>query len=182
MVGVVGVVDDAAFDAFARSEYASLCRLAGALTGDRQHAEDLVQEVLLRTYQRWQVVRDLDRPGAWARRVLINLATSRARRFRTELVAMTRLGGRRVDADAVLPEDAREFWDAVRALPAAEAKVAALHFADDLSSVDIAAILEIPEGTVRSHLHRARRRLADALGLGDDTPGGAGSVTEGDCR
>ena len=74
------VVDEGAFDDFYRREHVKLLRLAYVLTGSRAIAEELVQETMLRVLRHWGRHAELEQPGAWARRILINLATSRGRR------------------------------------------------------------------------------------------------------
>jgi DNA-directed RNA polymerase specialized sigma24 family protein len=68
------------FDAFVAAQSVSLLRTAYLLTGDRGHAEDLLQQVLVRTATRWRVAREA--PEAYARRVLANLAKDRWRHLR----------------------------------------------------------------------------------------------------
>ncbi len=58
-----------------------------------------------------------------------------------------------------------EFWKAVRGLPKRQSQVIALHYLEELSVAEIAEILECAEGTVKVHLHKGRKRLADRLGL-----------------
>src|SRR5262249_7531321 len=99
-----------------------------------------------------------DEPGAWVRRVAINLAMSRLRRGARELRALTRLAGRRAD-DWHMPEESREFWAAVRALPRQQAVVLTLHYYADLPVADIATVLGLAEGTVKAHLHKGRDAL-----------------------
>src|SRR6201992_1795846 len=65
------------FDDFVRGRSAALLRTAYALTGDRGHAEDILQTALMRTARRWAAARDA--PEAYARRVLINLSRDRVR-------------------------------------------------------------------------------------------------------
>jgi len=159
----------AAADGFAalyRREYRSIRALAWALTGDGAAAEDIAQEAFLRAHQRWEVVSAYDEPGAWVRRVAINLATSVLRRRTREVRALIRFDARpRESWD--LPGPDRAFWAAVRALPRRQAAVIALHYYEDLPVSDIAAVLDLAEGTVKAHLHKGRRNLAKALGEGE---------------
>ena len=74
---------------------------------------------------------------------------------------MLRLGARRT-LPAELPAPAHEFWAAVRSLPAAQAQVVALHYVEDRSVDDIARVLDVAPGTVKTHLFRARRRAGGA--------------------
>ena len=154
------------FDAFYTAEYASLLRLAFVLTGSRPVAEELVQETMLRAFRHWSRIADYERPGAWARRVLVNLATSRGRRLAAEARALGRLRER--PPEPALSAESMELWNAVRGLPARQAQVTALAYAEDRSIADIAAMLGIAEGTVKAVLHRARGNLARVLALKDE--------------
>lgn len=148
-------------------EHGPLLRIAYGLTGSRAEAEELVQETFVRCYQRWRTVERYDRPGAWLRRVLINLSASRGRRLAVEVRALTRLGSRaRRDHD---PADAgggagdEEFWAAVRRLPRRQAQAIVLYYGDDLATDEVARIMACAEGTVRALLHQGRAALAVAL-------------------
>jgi RNA polymerase sigma-70 factor (ECF subfamily) len=103
------------------------------------------------------------------RRVLVNLATSRARRLAVETRTLARLGRERPPAVRLDGEDA-EFWAAVRTLPRRQAQAIALHYLDDASTADIAAILGCAEATVRIHLHRGRDTLRDRLRRDEEQP------------
>lgn len=97
----------------------------------------------------------------------VNAATSRFRRLGAEARALARLAGRgRSVWPDPLPEELERFWVAVRRLPTRQAQAAALHYGEDRSVADIARIMGCAEGTVKAHLHQARRTLAQRLGLG----------------
>jgi len=155
------------FDSFYRREYRAVRAVAWALTGSGWAAEDVAQEAFLRAHQRWSQVSTYDEPGAWVRRVAINLATSTLRRRAREAGALVRLAGRRSD-DWTLPEGDDEFWAAVRSLPRQQAKVLALHYYEDLPVADIAVVLELAEGTVKAHLHKGRASLVRRLQLREE--------------
>jgi len=70
---------DAAFEEFVRCRQAALFRTAFLLSGDRGHAEDLLQGALERAYQHWRRVADAGNPGAYVRRIMVNLADDRWR-------------------------------------------------------------------------------------------------------
>lgn len=155
------------FEALYQAEYRPLLALAFTLTGSRAAAEELVQETFLRVCLRWNRLAAYDRPGGFARRVLLNLATSRARRLAAEARALARLDRRRATDEGghVLSSGSAEFWAAVRSLPRRQAEVLSLHYLEDRSVNDVANILGCSEVTVRSHLHTGRKRLAAVLGL-----------------
>ena len=156
------------FDAFFRREYHALVGLALVLTGDRVTAEDLAQDALLAAHRKWDDLAHYDDPGAWVRRVVANRSASVWRRRSRELRAMTRLRARPVDVGAALDAPDDEFWDEVRALPTRQAQCVALRYLEDRPVEEIAEILEIAPGTVRVHLHEARKTLAVRLGETDE--------------
>jgi DNA-directed RNA polymerase specialized sigma24 family protein len=78
------VAREVEFGEFFASQYPELCRLGYWLTGDWGQAEDLAQEALVRTYWRWLLVRRLDRPDQYTRKVLVNRYRSLLRRALVE--------------------------------------------------------------------------------------------------
>ena len=153
------------FDDFYQREYRPLLRLALVLSGSPNGADDLVQETMLRAYRHWSKVANYERPGAWARRVLCNLAVSRSRKLLVEARGLVRMRAQRGSEEPPSDEDV---WSAVRALPKREAQVIALFYVEDLSVGEIAAVLDCAEGRVKSLLHRGRQRLATQLGEVDE--------------
>ncbi|MCU1390483.1 MAG: putative polymerase subfamily sigma factor [Ilumatobacteraceae bacterium] len=148
------------FDLFYAAELPSLLALAAALLSNREAARDIVQETLLRVYREWSRVSRLDRPGGWARRVLINLATDVHRRRQREVRALTRLSS----SELVFDEpDVDEFWRFVRDLPNRQRAAVALRYVEDLSVEAIAEVLEVSAGTVTKSLFMARQTLAARL-------------------
>jgi RNA polymerase sigma-70 factor (ECF subfamily) len=148
------------YTTFFRREVRSLVALAAAIAG-ADRAEEIAQEALLRAHREWDRIAQYDKPGAWVRRVTINLATSSRRRRSSEQRALERAGSRR-QLDAPPPE-IDGFWALVRRLPQRQAAAVALHYLDDLSIADIADALGCAEGTAKAHLHQARRTLAEQL-------------------
>jgi RNA polymerase sigma-70 factor (ECF subfamily) len=151
------------FEAFYEAEYTALLKLGYVLGGSRGIAEDLVQETMLRSYRHWSKIAHYDKPGAWARRVLVNLATSRGRKLTAEARAMVRLHNRRID-DLQQNPQSEELWRELRKLPSRQAQALALFYVEDRSVADIAQLLVCPEGTVKTLLRRGRATLATALG------------------
>ncbi|MDO8389313.1 MAG: sigma-70 family RNA polymerase sigma factor [Actinomycetota bacterium] len=151
-----------AFDDFYRVEYPALVAVATALLGSFEAAEDLTQDTMIKSLMHWGKVQRLERPGGWAHRVLLNGCTSWWRRRRTEAAFLARQR-RGAPATAGPSPDAMAFWGAVRRLPERHQRVMVLHYAGDLSVAEVASILSVPEGTVRSDLTRARAALADHL-------------------
>lgn len=138
--------------------------LAYALSGSRAAAEDLAQDAFLAAHNAWDRVSRYDKPEAWVRRVVANKSVSLFRRKMREARALAQL---KPESSFLprLPAEDDAFWKVVRALPKRQAQVIALHYLEDRSVADIAEVLECAEGTVKVHLHKGRRRLADRLGL-----------------
>jgi RNA polymerase sigma-70 factor (sigma-E family) len=161
-------VDDHEFGAFFVSHYGRLYALGVLLTGDRGQAEELAQDALVRTYRRWALVGPPDDPASFARRVLINRHRSLLRRGVVEARQLLRL---RADAQPVVdqPEDAMAMWTAVRQLPPRQRAVIVLRYYEDLSELEVARLLGLPLGTVKSlgrrGLGRLRRRLTAPAAL-----------------
>lgn len=162
------------YEAFFRLEYPRLVALLVAVTGSRPVAEELAQEALLRAHVRWDRIVRYDRPGAWVRRVALNLASHHRRRRRTEQRTVERLRRQPAEPYAYADGDggARtgdDFWALVRRLPPRQAAAVALHHLEDRPVAEVAAILGCAEGTAKAHLHRGRAALARFLDDLEDT-------------
>jgi RNA polymerase sigma-70 factor, ECF subfamily len=151
------------FETFVRDTYPGLVGVATALTGNGHDAQDMVQDTMLKAFTGWGRVQHLDHPAGWAHRVLVNRCVGWWRRRRTEANYLARL--RREEAVSAGPSpESVAFWQAVRCLPARHQQVVALYYAADLSVDEVANVLTVPSGTVRSDLTRARATLATLLG------------------
>lgn len=173
VVGVDGeAVDVGSFETFYGAQYRHVVRIVYALCGSRTVAEEVTQEAFLKALRRWERLQAMDRPDAWVRRVACNLATSRFRRMSIEARALVRLRIRRGAAveGKPLPGGAERFWRLVRQLPDRQAQAVALFYADDLSIVEVAQVMDCAQGTVKAHLHAARQRLRDLYEAEEDEP------------
>ncbi len=148
-----------------RNEYPALFRLAYSLTANRALAEEMVQDTFVSAQRKWNFVSTYEFQSAWLRRVLVNNCVSRHRRATKEIGLLLRLGNRRDASQEQSEPDVRneQLWDALSSLPTRQRQVVALHYIDDASVIEIAAILECGEETVRTHLRRGRATLADRL-------------------
>lgn len=153
---------EASFEAFYRGEYAAVVRLAFTLTGRRDLAEEIAQEGFLAAHRNWEKVSGFEDPAGWVRRVVSNRCVSSGRRHLTGLRLLARLSRER-PAEPVLSAESDELWAAVRNLPKRQAQVLALVFLEDRSVAEIAAVLGCGEETVRTHLRRGRKAMADRI-------------------
>ena len=136
-----------------------IAAIAAALTGSEETGLDIAHEAMLRAYREWpSKVARLDRPGAWVRRVAINLAIDTSRRDRRRRAGLARLSLERERIGE--PSAEGDFWSAVRALPPRQRTVVALHYVEDMPVHDIAVTLGVGDGAVRSALFVARQQLA----------------------
>jgi RNA polymerase sigma-70 factor (sigma-E family) len=151
------------FDAFALSASPSLLRSAYVLTGDRGHAEDLLQTTLWRTARRWRAARES--PDAYAHRVLVNLSRDRRRGQRRRPLERAESEPRSEAAgdpiERFVERDA--MTQVVGRLPRRQREVVVLRFFLDLSIAQTAAALGSSEGTVKSHTARALARMRELL-------------------
>jgi RNA polymerase sigma-70 factor (sigma-E family) len=161
------------FEGFAAEASDPLLRTGYLMTGDARDAEDLVQETFLRVARRWNKVRSMDHPAAYARKVLINLVLHDAGR-RSRQKAELRAPGPGIDAaDAGAAralrevDDLAEFRWALAQLPARQRAVLVLRYWADLPVAEVAGILGCSTGTVTSTASRAAARLAKALTRGE---------------
>jgi RNA polymerase sigma-70 factor, ECF subfamily len=158
------------FEDFMRRERELLVGLLYLLSRDWYAAEDLAQNAFAAAQRHWPRVSRLDKPGAWLRRVAINGLRRWQRRGLLEAEALAQKFLMRYEEHVELPAEHAELWDAVRRLPRVQLEVIVLHYQSDLAVAEIAEILGIRDGTVKSRLHYARKTLAKWLG--DDAEGG----------
>lgn len=149
------------FDEFFVAEFPRLVSMLSAWCGDRAVAEDLAQDALLQAHRNWAVVGGLDRPGTWVRRVALNRSSNERRRRRRERVAVSKLHPAADVVDVSLPD--HRLWARVRSLPRAQRDATVLRYIDDLPLDEIAAVIGCSGGSVKTHLQRARRTLAEHL-------------------
>jgi RNA polymerase sigma-70 factor (sigma-E family) len=158
------------FEEFVRCRSASLLRSAYLLCGgDRQAAEDLLQDVLERMYPKWRRIKG--EPEGYARAALANAAANRWRR-KGRRVAEAPLEAA-ADRGVAGPERAVTNRDLVirglAALPPRTRAVLVLRYFDDLSEAEAAAALGCGVGTVKSQTSRGLARLRELLPQQDDT-------------
>jgi RNA polymerase sigma-70 factor (sigma-E family) len=144
------------FREFVAARSAALFRSAYLLTGQREAAEDLLQGVLAKVARRWSGIRE--NPEAYVRRALYHeqVAGWRRRRFRTAPMVpdVAAPGDHAADTDLRLTLAA-----ALRTLTPRQRAVVVLRYVEDLPEGEVAAVLDVAVGTVRSTAFRALARL-----------------------
>ena len=145
--------------------HASLLRFAGLLTGDRASAEDLVAEAFARTWVRWRLGK-VENLEPYLKRAVVNGCRDRARRKTIE----RRRGEITSGEPSLSPDsaDASAVRSALADLGPRQRAVVVLRFYEDRTEADIAALLGIRVGTVKSQLSRGLARLRLALEEGED--------------
>lgn len=150
---------DEQFEAFVADVGPYLLRVALLLSGDRTHAEDLVQTTFERTYRSWERARGTD-PRAYARKVLVNLRIDRWRLVRLEvLTSPDTLPQRTTPSHADAVDGRNEVVRALAELPLAQRRVVVLRHLLGLTESETARELAVSVGTVKSHNARALARL-----------------------
>lgn len=158
------------FREFVAARSAALLRTAYLLAGDWATAEDLLQTALTKTYLAWRRLGEIEAVEPYARRVLVNTATSWWRR-RWHGERPTETLPERPAPDQIeehLERDA--LWRHVQTLPARQRAVLVLRFYEDLSEAQTAALLSISVGTVKSQTSRAIGTLRKRLAAAQETP------------
>jgi RNA polymerase sigma-70 factor (sigma-E family) len=154
---------DQAFHAFFERHHRELSGLAYLLSGDPAAADDLAADALTEVWKHWARVSAAGDPAAYARGIVANLTRNwirrqgRARRG----LALLRLGGEpAADPDTPAVLDVRA---ALKRLPYRRRSCVVLRYAFDLSEREVAEILGISVGTVKSQTSRGARQLAGLL-------------------
>jgi len=156
------------FERLVRENQRVVYQVAYGVLGNPADAEDIAQDAFVRAYAKFASLRDPERFQAWVCRITRRLALNRIRddsraRRREERASGTDTSI--VDVEALAQE--REFQTRVRVeidrLPEKLRDVLLMCAIEGLESSAVARVLEIPEGTVRSRLHLARKQLLRAL-------------------
>ena len=154
------------FTAYVSAREQALARLAYLLTGDRDEAEDLLQNALAKVYRHWDRVSAVELPDAYVRRILVNERNSGWRRM---------LRRRETPSSHVLeviepsgapgsdPSVGIDLWRQVQTLPRQQRAAVVLRYYEDLTEAQTAEILECSVGTVKSHTSRAIAALRSKM-------------------
>jgi RNA polymerase sigma-70 factor, ECF subfamily len=173
-----------------RNAYAELVRryadrifnLAYRMTGNRDEADDLAQETFIRAYRGLPGFRPDGQFGAWLYRIAVNVCLTHRRRSRdTAGESLDEMAAPVIDMSLSIEELAEQHevqaavHQAILSLPERYRAVVVLYHLEGRSYSEIAAILDLPVNTVRTHLHRGRVMLRDRLAANGQLPAGDGA-------
>ncbi|GAA5212926.1 SigE family RNA polymerase sigma factor [Streptomyces thinghirensis] len=164
-------LSEAEFTAYVRERRASLYATAYHLTGDRFEAEDLLQSALFSTYRAWERISDKAAVGGYLRRTMTNLHISAWRRRKLNEYPTEELPETAGDTDAMRGTELRTvLWQALARLPELQRTMLVLRYYEGRTDPEIADILDISVGTVKSSIWRSLRRLREdeVLSFGRD--------------
>lgn len=155
--GAVDANPPGGFDEFYRANYEPLVRLGFLLTLSEEVARDLVHDVFVRVYGRFDSLED---PAPYLRRSVVNASRSWHRRRRLE---RSEAQSRSTGHTPVVAFDADELFDVLSKLPARQRAAIVLRFYEQMTDAEIAALLHCRPGTVASLVHRGCARLRSAM-------------------
>ena len=150
---------DEEFQVLYERELPNVFRAVLLLCGDRRIAEDAAQEAFARALVRWRRLGGQPWVGGWVMTTALNVARRQLRRRPTP---------EPVPAPDRDPESLMDARAAIRTLPPRQQEAVALHYLLDLPVADTATVMGCDEGTVKTHLSRARSALRTALAIDDE--------------
>ena len=148
---------DSDFREFFLAEYPVILSFMRVVLGDRQSAEDAVQEAFTVLFVHWKKVSRYEKPGAWVRKIALQQAGRVLRRRKRS----AHLYSEPERAAAQVSVDIRA---SLGALSTSQRAAIVMHYLEDLPTAEIAEIMRCSPSTVKVHLHRGRNRLAEILG------------------
>ncbi|MBO0869561.1 MAG: SigE family RNA polymerase sigma factor [Micromonosporaceae bacterium] len=166
---MAGSAAERAFAEFVAARYARLVRTGYLLTGDRGHAEDLVQQALLKTFRSWHRLEAEANAEAYTRTTMLRMALGwRRRRWNGEVPTGALPEAASADHSSTV-DTAEVVRRALAGLPPGQRAVLVLRYFEDLSEAEIAETLGCSPGTVKSRCSRALAALRAAGLLVEDS-------------
>jgi RNA polymerase sigma factor (sigma-70 family) len=157
---------DAEFEARLRDCSALAFRVAYGVLRHPQDAEDVAQEAFVKAYRSFRQLRDREKFRAWLVRMTWRLAidrwrSDRRRSAREDVVAMPLAAS--VEQEALARDRSARLWQAIDTLPPKLRIVTVLAAIEEHDIREVARLLGLPEGTIKSRLFLARKALAEKL-------------------
>jgi RNA polymerase sigma-70 factor (ECF subfamily) len=168
--------DQAAFEQLVRRHQRYVFNVAYRVLDDAFEAEDVTQEAFVRAWRGLTGFREQARFTTWLYRITHNLCLNRLPKLRRELLQVEPLEDILDDAAPAPPDlfEAQEQMASLHAelerMPEKYRLVLSLRYLQHLSYEEIATALGVPLGTIKTHIHRARRLLADRVRQWDEEP------------
>jgi RNA polymerase sigma-70 factor, ECF subfamily len=178
--------DESAYGALVTRYRDYVYTIAVRIVGDESDAEDVAQEAFVRAYRALPRFRGDSKFSSWLYRIVTNRALTHLKRRKRRAASIEIQSGQRADVETISLESGsterpdrlvideefrRRVRSAVMLLPEQYRVVVTLFYLEERSYKEVAAILGIPMGTLKTHLHRARALLREAL-TGTDLEGG----------
>lgn len=165
-------MDEREFDDFYTASFQRVTGQVYAMIGDRDEAQECVQEAFVRAWAHRRKLERAEHPEAWVRTTAYRLAVSRWRRTtRGRRPADRALGA---PTETAAPSEAHvALVAALRQLPEAQRQALVLHHIADLPVHAVAREVGVPEGTIKARLSRGRAALATLLSDDNGHPEGA---------
>lgn len=152
------------FTAYVQARQRALARFAYLLTGDPHSAEDLLQSALAKAYRKWDHIRGVEAPDAYVRRIMVNEHNSLWRRaWKRREVSTDTVPDRTGVTDRPDDGTSAALWEFVQTLPRKQRAVVVLRFYEDMSEAEVATLLGISVGTVKSQSSRALAALRERV-------------------
>jgi RNA polymerase sigma-70 factor (sigma-E family) len=166
--GSSGLARGDAVSALFRIHHRRLVGLAALLVDDRATAEDVVQDAFAGLYQRWWLLRDPDSATAYLNRAVINRGRDELRHGRRVATLQPRMTPRSgslnsAEREALDHDESEQLWAAVQRLPRRQRQVIVLRYYLDQRESEIAEMLGISSGSVKTHATRGLAALGRSL-------------------
>jgi RNA polymerase sigma-70 factor (sigma-E family) len=155
----VGRADDPAFREYVRARGRALLRTAYLLTGNLADAEDLVQSALAKTYLAWNRIEDRGAVDSYVRRAMINTQISWWRRRRLEEFPTDEIPDQAVTDFPAGSDLGDSLQRAIDRLPQRMRAAVMLRYYEDMTEAEVAEVLGVSVGTVKSTISRAVAKL-----------------------
>lgn len=161
--------DDTAFEQLFTAFAAEALRTACLICGNRASGEDVVQEAFVQTYLKIGTLRKPEQFRSWFYKMMTRIAWRGSGREKRQVpvadIYETAEGAQRGDAleTYIRDEESKALYEAINRLPSKQKTVVVLHYFNGFTVAEIAHILGTLEGTVKSRLHTARKRLQEEL-------------------
>jgi RNA polymerase sigma-70 factor (ECF subfamily) len=162
--------DLSAFDELMARWQERLWRHAFRLTGDSEASWDILQETMLAISRRIGRLRDPAAFPAWTYTIATNRCRDFLRRKQRDRRVLEACFAREPMAAMVDWATVMDLQEAMRRLPGTQQTLLALRYEEGFSVAEIAKVLGVPSGTVKSRLHTARQQLRSLLEETDDEP------------